>query len=1114
MKKIIFVLICSIFLISLTSAAWEWDNIKSYDKENREVTITNALGLGEDISKIKLNTPNVFYVIRGEDRLVAEFTINNFDTYSDVFNDMEFYDIKSGMHRFEREFTYKYKEFYEVEIIDYEIICKERLTINGSIEKYNCHKEEIGEHTEQKFKWKVLNKNADIEKGNITIGIFTDVYANEIVEWIPTLYGVKIDEWAVWTESLNVGLVNYYTFNETSGTIAVDSLGNNNITFTGGELWNVSGVIGGKITFNGSTTGQTVSNLDSLLTGTNARTINFWGSISNNAATTFMLSHGSSGTQNTYSFGHTVANEYLEYIPLSEVYPQVNLNLVKMYTLIYDGTRTLIYVNGTLKINQTRALDTTQSKLRIGAKFDNSQNIIQGSSMDELGMWNRSLTNAEVTQLYNDGNGITYIPIFDNPPTVTLNSPTNNSNFTVNSVVFNCSSEDDDLEPTDSILNVSLLIDGVINFTLLNSTASQQNISLQKNITSISDGDYNWTCTSADSNDNVGTTVTRLFSIDSTLPLINVTSPRGIINFHSSGTNLTLNWTVSDINLDSCWFIYNETNISVTCSDNSTQFNITNINNVNLTFYANDTFGNEHSNFTNWSYKLFANSINFNTTTYETTTESFFINISSDGTQTVTANFFYNDIDKGATTKTGNDNEMEFAKTIQIPIGTGTKIFYFAINYGSELINSTFINQTVDVTNLTLCETTPQNISYINFTFKNETTNQEDINVTIISTWTYWLGDGTINKSLSFSNTTENPSYAFCFSPQDKTLKTVLELAYNNGESQQRLFNPILLLTNATTNQVLYLLPTSSGLFSPFSTVRANGDPIADVKGTITRVLEGSTITVASDFTDSSGFVSYFLNPDVSYSAVFSKSGFIDNVFSFIPTADLRTIIMGGGIVDIGNGTQILTNTTYTITPTNNTLQNNSNVLFGFNVTSSQTITLISMNITNSSGSQLNFTNNAGTGFISVNVNTGNLSKIIGYYIIQTSEETISVSKVWIVGTEFIGEYSLFNQLTLFNRYDFKDFMRILIILATILGTLIFMSSKEIIDTSESKVIVGILLIWGFSLVGWLDTGLIVNSAEENINTLGQLSNQFGIAILSTAVGVFFIFRRVFIRKI
>ena len=108
----------------------------------------------------------------------------------------------------------------------------------------------------------------------------------------------------------------------------------------------------------------------------------------------------------------------------------------------------------------------------------------------------------------------------------------------------------------------------------------------------------------------------------------------------------------------------------------------------------------------------------------------------------------------------------------------------------------------------------------------------------------------------------------------------------------------------------------------------------------------------------------------------------------------------------------------------------------------------------------------------------------------------------------------MFRQLTLFLQYNFTNFIRIIIILASIIGIIIFMSAGEITDTSESKIMVALLLVWAFSLIGWLDTGLIVSSTNANINTLGQFSSQYGIAILSSAAGAFFILRRIFIRRI
>lgn len=510
------------------------------------------------------------------------------------------------------------------------------------------------------------------------------------------------------------------------------------------------------------------------------------------------------------------------------------------------------------------------------------------------------------------------------------------------------------------------------------------------------------------------------------------------------------------------------------------------------------------------------NSQTFNTSTFETATETFSINTTFNSTEFTTITGLLNYNGTGFLgTRTGTGNNAIFTTSVTIPIVIGSsenRTFNWIINLtnttGINTFNSTFNNQSVDNIVLGLCNATiTQN--YINFTFRNETVNEENTNATIISTWTYFLGDGSINNTLSFSNSSINPSYAFCFTPPDRSVNTILELAYNNAESQQRIFSSTSLLSNVTTNQILYLLPTISGLFGQFRTESTTGNILALVQGTITRTLGGSIITVASDFTDSSGLVVYFLNPDVTYTGTFTLSGFADNIFTFVPVTDLRVVIMGGVAGTGVNGTEISINTSYEITPTNNSLNNNTNIVFGFNVTSAETITLISMNITNGSGSQIGFQSNSGQGFISQTINTGNQSTISGIYIIQTGTETITVTKTWIVGDEFVGEYSIFRQLTLYLDYGFTDFWRLLIVIIVIMLIIIFMSAGEITDTSESKIGTAMVLIWIFSIVGWLDNPIVV--AQTGI---AQFSKQYGIAILSTAAGLYFILRRLFIRRI
>ncbi|KKN59064.1 hypothetical protein LCGC14_0546190 [marine sediment metagenome] len=564
--------------------------------------------------------------------------------------------------------------------------------------------------------------------------------------------------------------------------------------------------------------------------------------------------------------------------------------------------------------------------------------------------------------------------------------------------------------------------------------------------------------------------------------------------------------------------VFNTTNSS---GINNTDYIFTlNISNGihNWTFEACDT-SNNCGNATIRTFTIgdfILNSFTFNASSFETANEEFTINITTNGTTPSSASLIYDGtINTGATITGLGGNDFNITRAITIPVNNGTKSFFF--NFTLDGSNQTTINgsQLINATNFTLCTAAPLNIPYLNISFRNETLAQEDITATIASTFVYSLGTITnVNKTLSFSNATENLNYTFCLDPGDRELNIDLVMSYNNDISQQRSFLLTTVLSNVTLNQVLFLLPTSLGLFSPFKTVTINGDTVIDVKAVITRLIGVTTVTITSGFTDGSGFISFFLDPDETYTATFTKVPFAENVFGFNPTADLRTVVLGTGAEAIANGTIITRGTSYVISPLNSTLPNNTIIPFTFNVTSNlTTITFISMNITNSSNVELLFVSNAGVGNLTGTLDTGNNTRLFGKFLIQTAEETISVTRTWIIFTTFAGDYSIFTQFTLAKDNELiTEFIRLLIVLSFMAGVLIFMNVGKVIETSESNIAVLLLMTWAFSIVGWLDTGLAVSTTDSGINSLGEFSNQFGIAILLTLPGLFFIFRRLFIR--
>ena len=692
-----------------------------------------------------------------------------------------------------------------------------------------------------------------------------------------------------------------------------------------------------------------------------------------------------------------------------------------------------------------------------------------------------------------------------NVPDVTLNSPVdafNTSNQTIN---FNGT-----VTSPEGITNVTLFIDGILNET--NSSGINDTDYFFTKI--ISNGNRNWTYESC--NDNGCTTATtRTFSIDSVSPILNITEPFGVISFADISINQTLRWNVSDENIDTCLLQYEGTNTTLNCAANISNFTIGTARTLDI--FANDTLGNIVSDTVTWSYLVLQTSSTFNSSSFETAEERFTVNVTTNGS-VVTAGVltFDGTENTGATITNPVGDNFSITKAITIPTSIGTKTHNFNLTIVGGIINTTDQTQIINATNFTICGASPQDTPFINITFRNETLAEEDVNATISSTWTYSLTElSGVNKTLIFTDATQKLNYTFCFAPSDRTVNIDLTMTYNNDISQQRSFLLTTESSNVTLTQILFLLPTALGLFSPFKTTNINGDTITDVKAVITRVIGAVTVTISSGFTDGSGFISFFLDPDETYTATFTKIPFEENTFSFTPTADLRNVIMGGEVAAISNGTEISRGLTYQIIPENTTLANNTNVTFQFTVNSTNTITLMSMNITNSTNHQFLFVSQASNGTITGFVDTGNQTKLIGIFTITNANETITFKRIWIVGNFFLGDYSLFRQLTLTkDNILISDFIRFILIIFTITATMIFLTRKEIIDTSESKVIVATLLIWAFSIVGWLDTGLISSSSSSGITILSQFSNQFGVAIVSSAFAFFFIFRRVFIRRL
>jgi predicted GIY-YIG superfamily endonuclease len=214
------------------------------------------------------------------------------------------------------------------------------------------------------------------------------------------------------------------------------------------------------------------------------------------------------------------------------------------------------------------------------------------------------------------------------------------------------------------------------------------------------DGSFNWNCYAyGNGGVNASSSILRLTK-DSTVPSVNIIYPSGIINYGYSGQNISFNYSISDTNLQRCWYNYNGTNLTTPCLTNTSIILGTQ---KSIILYANDTLGNINSATSSWDYGIFENSVSYTTSTTIGTTSSFILNVSSNGASSVTSVFNYNGIEY-STSKVGSDSEMKFTNSIANN-AAGTIPFYWTMNVGGTLTNTTFYNQSVGNLNLTNCST-------------------------------------------------------------------------------------------------------------------------------------------------------------------------------------------------------------------------------------------------------------------------------------------------------------------------------------------------------------------------------------------------------------------------
>ena len=524
--------------------AMEWDNVKSYDQETKTATITNALGLGDTIAELKLETPLNVYVIPGKDRKVAEFTISNYQKdYDDAFKRIKLYNKEDMRRTNDRTFTYKYATYSSKEVDVYENVC----------DKNNkCQDIYQGKRIDTRTTWNTFTSLSELPEGDVRVGIFTDVYEDDYIEWIPTFFGVEIDEWATWSDSLTVDLERYWKFDENTSTTAVDSVNGDDLTVIGTH-WSA-----GKINAGYNVTGENSPTTFNADTSKNL-TINMWIKklATNDWEGGFHILLSNQPDNTAAGAGR------ISWLTQNNPVMRMNLNddggsnnfewtqavgTWNMTTIRLNHTAVSFFVDGV--VQDVEAI-TNFDGLNVPLEFfsdTGGTNPISETTIDEVGIWSRALSESEISDLWNSGAGLEY----PTNPSVTLNAPADEFETISNDLTFNCTAED-----STNTTNVTLYLEGVANYTELAGTGTTAE--LYYTITDIGSGTYNWTCSARDNDNLIGwASSNRSFTI-AEIAFSGANYSSSVVEGSSNSFSINVNHTSSNWNLITNNLYYNNT---------------------------------------------------------------------------------------------------------------------------------------------------------------------------------------------------------------------------------------------------------------------------------------------------------------------------------------------------------------------------------------------------------------------------------------------------------------------------------------------------------------------------------------------------------------------------
>ena len=255
-----------------------------------------------------------------------------------------------------------------------------------------------------------------------------------------------------WSDSLNNGLEIYYDFDASSGTVLDEKVSHvKNGTLVNTPTW-TTGIIGNSLRFNASS-----SELVNITDGagffdSDTVSVSFWIYPISNWSTTqyFWDATGNRNyhviQDNSWDFRMGgVTNIFVDPTDIDgdDVAPWWSLNNWHHIVVVYETDESVganqFWADGVNYVNSTVNWTNSDSiSIYLGSRYSLSNYL--DARLDEFGVWNRTLSGAEIVQLYNSGVGISYSSDYTNPSVVIV-SPIGTKTST--NVTFNFTLSDE-----------------------------------------------------------------------------------------------------------------------------------------------------------------------------------------------------------------------------------------------------------------------------------------------------------------------------------------------------------------------------------------------------------------------------------------------------------------------------------------------------------------------------------------------------------------------------------------------------------------------------------------------------------------------------------------------